>query len=369
MSKKKCFVIMPFSKTSDQHDEEYWTIFFEEIIKPKMEKHDYSCERSKAKPDSITDSIIHNLKDADLVLAILTDHNPNVWYELGIRHTLRPNTILLIEKSQQLPSDIQQYGAILYNDIKLGTDRFDKDLEYFIYELKNDKPDNPVLKALGIPTYDDSSKTIESNDKENITETDNNDKLMLFENPFRINNSEKNHKIIDSHFILSTEGTVAFWVYIDSNITRPGNHYIVSHDTNKGDTTEKGGNYGYPNEFMFGHLDKTWHFGITDDNINPSAIRVENVLEHGWHHFVIRWKKEGNSFAELLINNKNSGKITDLRPWPTNHSNNLFIGTWSNALDEYYINTYLYRFIALSKLVDDSWVQEELNKKPTFVPD
>ena len=30
---KKCFVIIPFSKTVDNHDEEYWTIFFDTIKK------------------------------------------------------------------------------------------------------------------------------------------------------------------------------------------------------------------------------------------------------------------------------------------------------------------------------------------------
>lgn len=39
MDKKKCFVIMPFSKTTEEHDEAYWTEFFDTIQKIMEEKN------------------------------------------------------------------------------------------------------------------------------------------------------------------------------------------------------------------------------------------------------------------------------------------------------------------------------------------
>ena len=35
---RTCFVILPFGKTTEKHDETYWTRHFETVIKPAVEK-------------------------------------------------------------------------------------------------------------------------------------------------------------------------------------------------------------------------------------------------------------------------------------------------------------------------------------------
>src|SRR5947208_9142896 len=111
---KRCFVIMPFSETSAKHTEAYWTDFFTKFLKPQFEKLGYTCVRSQAQPANIITDLLGELFGADIVLAVLTDYNANVWYELGIRHVLRKGTIMIMEKAQPVPFDIKHHGVLQY---------------------------------------------------------------------------------------------------------------------------------------------------------------------------------------------------------------------------------------------------------------
>ncbi|GAI92353.1 unnamed protein product, partial [marine sediment metagenome] len=62
---KRCFVIMPFSKTTDNHTEEYWTEFFHQFIQPTVENLGYECVRSAARPKNIIKGILEELYSAE----------------------------------------------------------------------------------------------------------------------------------------------------------------------------------------------------------------------------------------------------------------------------------------------------------------
>ena len=95
-NKKKCFVIMPFSDTNSLAEEK-WTGVFEHIIKPAVEEcgFNYECKRYSLGRANIVRDILEDLNRAELVIADLTDNNPNVLWELGVRHTLKRRTILV----------------------------------------------------------------------------------------------------------------------------------------------------------------------------------------------------------------------------------------------------------------------------------
>lgn len=145
---KKCFVIMPFSKTSNTHTESYWTDMFN-VVKGIMSDLGYECSRSKEVPVNMVKYIIQEINSSDIVVAILTDYNPNVWYELGVRHSLRRGTIMLIERGQHLPFDISNYGVIHYVDNHSFTDIVREKIMSFLNELNNtEKNDSPVSDSL-----------------------------------------------------------------------------------------------------------------------------------------------------------------------------------------------------------------------------
>jgi hypothetical protein len=148
-SRKRCFVIMPFSGTSKRHSQEYWTRFFTDFIKPSVENLGYECERSIARPRHIIRDILTQLAESDIVLAVLTDFNPNVWYELGVRHTLKNGTIMIIEEGNKPPFDIQEYGFIQYQDSISARTDFEEQLRLFIRSIeKGDRTDSPVRNFL-----------------------------------------------------------------------------------------------------------------------------------------------------------------------------------------------------------------------------
>ena len=142
---------MPFSETTPEHTAAYWDNFFSKFVKPSVERLHYGCRRSKAEPSNIIKDILKELYDADLVLAVLTDFNANVWYELGIRHALRRGTIMTIEEGQELPFDISHYGVIKYEDtIAGGATDFEEKLRSFVRRIEVEKPaDSAVSEFLG----------------------------------------------------------------------------------------------------------------------------------------------------------------------------------------------------------------------------
>src|SRR5215472_18313332 len=102
---KHCFVIMPFSTIGTKHTAKYWDKLFSNFIKPAVDNLGYTCKRSTADPGNIMKAIINELVNSDVVLAVLTDYNPNVWYELGTRHSLKHGTIMMLERGQDIPFD------------------------------------------------------------------------------------------------------------------------------------------------------------------------------------------------------------------------------------------------------------------------
>jgi hypothetical protein len=121
--KQKCFVIMPFSKTSDKHTEEYWTNHYNTFIKPLIElHHPLIAGRSSPLRGDILRQIITDLVTAKIVVADLTDANPNVYWELGVRQSFKHCTVTIAEDGTNLPFDLGGKGTLFYfpsNHIKL----------------------------------------------------------------------------------------------------------------------------------------------------------------------------------------------------------------------------------------------------------
>lgn len=147
MDKKQCFVIMPFSKTTNVHDESYWTEFFI-MLQKIMDENNFECVRSEVGPYKLFSNIVANIESSNVVIAVLTDYNANVWYELGIRHTLKQGTIMLLQEGQKPPFDISDFGIIFYKD-SIGLERsLAKEIKKYLEKLQGDVCDSPVLYSL-----------------------------------------------------------------------------------------------------------------------------------------------------------------------------------------------------------------------------
>ncbi|MGB4911000.1 MAG: tetratricopeptide repeat protein, partial [Candidatus Dechloromonas phosphoritropha] len=124
------FIAMPFGTKpgTDGRDIDFNRIY-SELLKPALEAA--GCEVFRADEEQragdIRTDMFQELLVADLVLADLTLDNPNVWYELGVRHALRARGVVLVQGPRPTsPFDI-------YTDRKLR------------YRLKDGAPDPAFL--------------------------------------------------------------------------------------------------------------------------------------------------------------------------------------------------------------------------------
>ncbi len=150
--KLNCFVIMPFSKSSEEHDEKYWTNHFENFLKPEIEiVSKLNAQRSDELRADILKQIILNLYDSFIVVADLTDRNANVYWELGIRQSFKVKTITIAEEGTKLPFDVSTKSTLFYhtNDPKGDKEFCKKFNEALIDCIENpEKSDSIVLDTL-----------------------------------------------------------------------------------------------------------------------------------------------------------------------------------------------------------------------------
>ena len=151
---KRCFVIMPFGKMGTSEYSRNLKIY-NFMIKPIVEACGYTSIRADELEHmgNITRDIIELLHESDLVVADLSGHNANVFYELGVRHALyRAGTIPIIQEGESLPFDIANYRAIFYSSELDGPERFKGELKGRIKafeKLQRKRSDNPVHDILG----------------------------------------------------------------------------------------------------------------------------------------------------------------------------------------------------------------------------
>ena len=149
---KKCFVIMPYGG-QDPEKQRHYAGVYQSIISPAIRSAGYEPKRSDiaGEPGNITHDIVRDLAESEMVIADLTSANPNVFFELGIRHAFRKSgTVHIVDSSHQIPFDVRQYRAIEYStdlaDIPEAADSIAGAIKK--RELQPERPDNPVHDAI-----------------------------------------------------------------------------------------------------------------------------------------------------------------------------------------------------------------------------
>lgn len=111
---KKCYIIGPIG--APESEERKWADFVKEsIVAPVVKEHGYDAPQRSDKDQTesmIMTAIVEQMFEADLVIADLTGHNPNAFYELGIRNSARKPVIHLIREGQSPPFDLAGNRAI-----------------------------------------------------------------------------------------------------------------------------------------------------------------------------------------------------------------------------------------------------------------
>lgn len=93
---KKIFVIMPFSEKTGKYQKGFFAEVFRELIQPATKGAGYTAETAERNgSDIIHSTIVKAINNAEIIMADLTEHNPNVLFELGIAIALRKPVILI----------------------------------------------------------------------------------------------------------------------------------------------------------------------------------------------------------------------------------------------------------------------------------
>lgn len=155
VAEKICFVIGPIGEEGSDTRKRSDTVL-QHVIRPVALECGYSSVLRAdqiARPGIVTVQIVKHLVEGPLVVADLTDHNANVFYELAIRHVVRKPLVLLIEAGQPLPFDISPSRVIKLDHKDLDSAARAKiELAEHIKSAEADPElvDNPITTAVDL---------------------------------------------------------------------------------------------------------------------------------------------------------------------------------------------------------------------------
>jgi hypothetical protein len=123
----------------------------------------YKVDRADklSKPGIITSQIIERLIKDELVIADLTGANPNVYYELAVRHAARKPFVQMICKGETLPFDIAGMRTIPFELDLEPVESAKKDLEDHVKSIegmKEEEIDSPLTSAIRLRFLTESNR-------------------------------------------------------------------------------------------------------------------------------------------------------------------------------------------------------------------
>src|SRR5277367_4606620 len=108
VDEKLCFVLMPFKHPFND--------YYKQIIKPAVRELGMETIRSDEIYGTapIIRDIWNHIWKARVVVADVTDKNPNVNYELGLCHTLGVPTVIISKREEDVPFDYRHIRCLIY---------------------------------------------------------------------------------------------------------------------------------------------------------------------------------------------------------------------------------------------------------------
>ena len=120
MSKHIVFVIMPFG--------EDFLALYDNLKNRFRDDFEFTNSGDLDNQQNILHDIVEGIAQADVVIADLTGLNANVFYELGLAHTMNKKVVIITQDLSELPFDIKSYRA---NEYSLQFNKIDRLIDNF----------------------------------------------------------------------------------------------------------------------------------------------------------------------------------------------------------------------------------------------
>jgi hypothetical protein len=125
LKKDLCFALMPFTESWSN---DLW-ITLQKIVKaagliPQRADDLYGHD--------VLEDIWNAINEASTIVADVSVRNPNVFYEVGIAHTLGKRVILMTQNASDIPFDFQRYRHLIYSPDPAGLAKLEQDLPGFL---------------------------------------------------------------------------------------------------------------------------------------------------------------------------------------------------------------------------------------------
>ncbi len=131
------FVIMPFSEKTERYSKGFFDEVLTNLITPAAVEAGFKVETAKRDgSDVIQSTIVNDLLNADLVIADLTDHNPNVLFELGLRMAFEKPIALIRAQGTSAIFDVDNMLRVRDYDPSLWKSTLDTDIPKLMDHIK-----------------------------------------------------------------------------------------------------------------------------------------------------------------------------------------------------------------------------------------
>lgn len=150
IEKKKCFVVTPIGGNNTDTRRAADGVI-DSVIIPVLEDMGFQVDVAHRmyNTGSINKQVISRILNDELVIANLSGLNPNVMYELAIRHAVRKPVVQICEEGTKLPFDITEERTIFYVDDMSGVIELRKNIFTTVTQAMEDKEiDNPIYRVI-----------------------------------------------------------------------------------------------------------------------------------------------------------------------------------------------------------------------------
>ena len=151
--KPKAFIVMPFVEKGDGRPAGFFKEVLRSLLTPAGVAAGFVVETANRQgSDVIQSTIVNDLLEADLVIADLTDHNPNVLFELGVRIAEDKPVVLVKASGTGRIFDVDNMMRVYEYNANLWQSTVEKDLTEITEHIKagweKRKGDQSYMKIL-----------------------------------------------------------------------------------------------------------------------------------------------------------------------------------------------------------------------------